>query len=243
MSAMIQNDVEKEWMLPMLELRNELDFRGDDAHARDKERRDFRRLTGRLTHYKDRDNKVSLVHGPYTQDSRRYWLTRVLSVQAQIRKNPATPEDLRDIELISIAELQEIRRMWVSDKREIEDLVPQIYKEATGESYPGAAIDENLVFDASTFAILKGLCEEDRLLYETTRNLLDVERQYRLKGARHGLFDSIESTIRSGFFVNEEDALQWHKRMKQISDEPVVDHEDVSRQMDFHDLDVADTAP
>ena len=39
MQAMIQNDQEKEWMLPLLELRNELD--GDDRSLRD-----FRRMNG-----------------------------------------------------------------------------------------------------------------------------------------------------------------------------------------------------
>lgn len=219
MSAMIRNDAEKEWMLPMLGLRNELDFRGDEAHARDRERRDFRRITGGLTHYKNRDGDIALVHGPYTQDSRRYWLTRVLTVQEQLRTDPDTPKDLRGIELISLAELQEIRRIWVSEKCEIEDLVPKVYRDVVGTEYPGAAIDENLVFDASTFNILKSLCGDDRLLYETTRNLLDVERQYRLKGARHGLFENIEKTIRSGYFADEADALQWRKRMTQLPED------------------------
>lgn len=216
LSAMIQNDAEKEWMLPMLEMRNELDFRGDEAHARDRKRRDFRRLGGHLTHYKDRDGNLRLVPGPYTQDSRGYWLTRLLNVQKQITGNPATPDSLKNLELISIPELQEIRRIWVSEKREIEDLLPNIYEEILGIPYPGASIDENLLFDASTFSILKDICEGDRLLYETTRNLLDIERQYRLKGARHGLFDKIETTIQSGFFTDEDDALRWHKRMKQV---------------------------
>ena len=205
---MIQNDAEKEWMLPMLELRNELDFRGDEAHARDRERRDFRRLGGFLTHYTDRDNKVRLVPGPYTQDWREYWLRRVLSIQIQIASNPETPSTLTGIELISIPELQEIRRIWVGEKREIEDLVPKIYEDEMHKPYPGQSIDENLIFDQATFSALKDICDSDRLLYETTRNLLDVERQYRLKGARHGLFDTIESTVRSGFFDDEDDALK-----------------------------------
>jgi DNA sulfur modification protein DndC len=142
--------------------------------------------------------------------------------------------------LISIDELQEIRRVWVSEKREIEDVVPQIYVQCLEREYPGAAIDENLVFDASTFEILKNLCEGDRLLYETTRNLLDVERQYRLKGARHGLFDSIEKAIRSGFFVDEEDALKWHKYMKQIPEDRDIEEEHVTSQLDFPDLDAED---
>jgi DNA sulfur modification protein DndC len=223
MSAMIQNDADKEWMLPLLEFRNELDFRGDEAHARDRARRDFRRITGHLSHYKDKDGNIALVPGPYTQDSRRYWLTRVLTVQQEIRNNPDTPEYLRNIELITMAELQEIRR-------------PKIYEEALGVPYAGADIDENLIFDSSTFDILKSLCGDDRLLYETTRNLLDIERQYRLKGARHGLFDKIQKVIRSGFFADEADALEWRKKMKQIEEEPKWPIESPSGQLDFAEL-------
>ena len=43
MTAMIQNDAEKEWMEPLLDFRNELDFRGEADRKRDLGRRDFRR--------------------------------------------------------------------------------------------------------------------------------------------------------------------------------------------------------
>ena len=56
MSAMIQNDEEKEWMLPLLELRNELDV-ADDRHLRD-----FRRMNGSVQLFHDRP-----IPGPYTQ--------------------------------------------------------------------------------------------------------------------------------------------------------------------------------
>ncbi|GIX46913.1 MAG: hypothetical protein KatS3mg131_1124 [Candidatus Tectimicrobiota bacterium] len=48
MHAMIQNDEEKEWMLPLLELRNELDVQ-DDRHWRD-----FRRMSGIVQLFHDR---------------------------------------------------------------------------------------------------------------------------------------------------------------------------------------------
>jgi DNA sulfur modification protein DndC len=80
------------------------------------------------------------------------------------------------------------------------------------------------------------LCGDDRLLYETTRNLLDIERQYRLKGARHGLFDKIQKVIRSGFFADEADALEWRKKMKQIEEEPKWPIESPSGQLDFAEL-------
>src|ERR1700722_754824 len=88
MSAMIQNDEEKEWMLPLLELRNDLDV-ADDRHLRD-----FRRMNGSVQLFHDRP-----IPGPYTQDARERWLTRLLEAQAWIRANG--PEYVRSLELIT----------------------------------------------------------------------------------------------------------------------------------------------
>ena len=50
MTAMIQNDEEKEWMMPLLDIRNALDFRrdhkGEYAENADYDVRDFRRMSG-----------------------------------------------------------------------------------------------------------------------------------------------------------------------------------------------------
>ena len=43
MAAMIQNDEEKEWMLPLLEVRNALDVRDSDGKRSDYHLRDFTR--------------------------------------------------------------------------------------------------------------------------------------------------------------------------------------------------------
>ena len=75
MAAMIQNDEEKSWMLPMLDFRNEI--AGD--WETDRKRRDFRRKDGRLTWHNNR-----LVHGPYTKETREFFLRRLLEV-ARIR--------------------------------------------------------------------------------------------------------------------------------------------------------------
>src|SRR6185295_15550904 len=114
MQAMIQNDDEKEWMLPLLQLRNELDL------ADDRNLRDFRRMRGNVQLFHDRP-----IPGPYLQSVREKWLTRVLEAQCWVRRNG--PEHVRDIELISLAELHEIRRIWVVEKHEFEDTLPQIY--------------------------------------------------------------------------------------------------------------------
>jgi DNA sulfur modification protein DndC len=44
------------------------------------------------------------------------------------------PPDVREIELISLPELHEIRRLWLYEKRHFDDAVPTIYEETTGEA-------------------------------------------------------------------------------------------------------------
>ena len=79
MQAMIQNDEEKEWMLPLLELRNRLD--PPKTSQGDRDLRDFRRMNGMVQLYNDRP-----IPGPYTQAARESWLRQVLVAQRRIRE-------------------------------------------------------------------------------------------------------------------------------------------------------------
>ena len=51
----------------------------------------------------------SVIRGPYKKDAREYWLRRVLETQTQLRE--IGPDEFREIELITLNELQEIRRL------------------------------------------------------------------------------------------------------------------------------------
>jgi len=211
MGAMIRNDDEKEWMLPLLELRNEFDFRSEENRKRDRQRRDFRRIGGHLTFYTDAGGEGKLVPGPYTQEARAYWLHRVLETEEWIRQNG--PEYVRGIQLITPEELHEIRRIWVVDKHEIEDRLPDIYEQAVGRPYPGPAIEENLVFDRETMVLLREICgEENPLHFEMVRTLLEQERRYRTLAKRKGLFEDLEKTISKCYFADEADALDFETR-------------------------------
>jgi DNA sulfur modification protein DndC len=75
MEAMIKNDEEKVWMTPLLELRNELD------KPDDRDRRDFRRMDGRVQLFHDRT-----IPGPYTKHWREHWLRRGLEAQQTARQ-------------------------------------------------------------------------------------------------------------------------------------------------------------
>ncbi len=201
MAAMIQNDQDKEWLLPLLDLRNELD-QPDDRHLRD-----FRRITGSVQLFHD-----GPIHGPYKQSVREHWLRRVLEVQKWVREHG--PEDVRNLELITLEEMKEIRRLWVVEKHEFEDNLPRIYHEAMGDRFSGPPLDENLSFGAEEISILREVCGTDELLFELTRELLDVERRYRTASRRAGLFDAIDKAFRRSFYENEHDALDRARRHK-----------------------------
>ena len=203
MTAMIQNDEEKEWMLPLLELRNELDLK-DDRHLRD-----FRRLRGNVQLFHDRP-----IPGPYTQAARTHWLRRLLEAQRWV--NEHGPDYVEDWQLVTLAELEEIRRIWVVEKHEIEDALPKIYEEALGEPYPGQELDEHLPFGIEELEILRELCEGDELRYQMARDLLHIEWRFRTKARRGGLFDAVEAAVRKCFYEDEEDATDRARRRRDV---------------------------
>lgn len=201
MAAMIQNDEEKEWMLPLLELRNDLDV------ANDRHLRDFRRMAGNITIFHDQ-----AVPGPYTQESRQTWLRKLLKAQTWIRANG--PGTVANLELITMEELHEVRRIWVFEKHEIEDSLPAIYREETGEDFPGRPLQEHLLLGADDVQLLREVCGDDQLHFEMTRSLIAVERKYRTMARRSGLFDALEGAVRRSFYSGEEDATA---RARQLS--------------------------
>ena len=200
MTAMIQNDEEKEWMFPLLELRDQLDFRGDEKRAREAERRDFRRMDGAV-HY----NRFSdgVIPGPYTQKARCEFLELVLKAQRWISEH--APAEVAHYKIITTEELREIRRIWVVEKHEFEDLLPAIYKKVFGVPFDDSAQYNTLLFSQEDLDDLRSLCADD-IQYQTIRELLDVERKYKTSQRRAGLFENLEHAIKKGFFSDIEEA-------------------------------------
>ncbi|WP_088343788.1 MULTISPECIES: DNA phosphorothioation system sulfurtransferase DndC [Rhodomicrobium] len=209
MHAMIQNDEEKEWMLPLLELRNELDPpKTPDA---DRPLRDFRRMNGAVQLFNDRP-----IPGPYKQKVREDWLRKVLWSQRHIRENG--PAEVRDIELITLEELDEIRRIWVVEKHEIEDSLPRVYEEATERPYPGGRLDDNLVMGATEMVLLRDLCGDDDLHFQLTRELLSIEKRHKSMLRRAGLFEALEQAFHRGFYDGEDDAVARARQRRDALD-------------------------
>jgi len=145
------------------------------------------------------------VPGPYKQEFRDLWLKKILKAQYLIQTKG--PDYVKDLELISIPELEEIRRIWVIDKHELEDNLPKIYQEVLGKEYPGSPLDDNLIFGDDEIELLKKVAGNKDQLFELIRELINVERQYQTMSRRTGLQDALEQAFKKNLFSDKDEAV------------------------------------
>ncbi len=212
MGAMIQNDHQKAWMQPLFNIRNEMDFRGDENRLRDRSLRDFRRMSGQLHFYESKDG-VGLIPGPYTQRSREEWLRKVLQAQKTVREDERAPEYVRELHLITPEELEEIRKIWVEGKKEIEDRLPHVFEEVMGEPYSGTRYSKPI--PQSALELLAKFSRNEGQ-YSLVRNIIALEAEYSTKLSRSGIYSELEKIVFSGSFESETEALDWGKNKEVI---------------------------
>lgn len=202
MEAMISNDEEKSWMTPLLEFRNKF---GAEEH--DRERRSFRKMAGYLE-----GSYKQLHHGPYKKEVREGWLRELLEIQKEINENG--PEEFVNLELITIPELKNIRRIWVLDKHEFDDSLPRIYQEVTGKIFDDPEWIAPEAFKSEEWNILKEVVEElypnEELAFEMAYSLIDIENHSNSLNQRKGVSVSLERCIQRTFYKNEDDATEFY---------------------------------
>jgi len=216
MKAMILNDESKAWMQPIM------DFRDNMLVMDDRHHRDFRRMNGQLILMNGR-----LVHGPYSQERRAELLRQLLQTQQTVQRR-GKEQGAGLVELIPLEELQEIRRIWVEEKGEIEDLLPGIYEQVFGTPYPGSELDP-MPLDHTDLTLLRQVVsswaienlpheggatdqlinERSSELYKLTRTLLATSFRGLQSRKRSKQLDEIESVLSDYAFVDEEDALKF----------------------------------
>jgi DNA sulfur modification protein DndC len=225
LSAMIQNDEEKEWLQPLVDIRRELDIEGD------RDKRDFRRIYGRVELFeRNIEGKTSIepIPGPYTKYWREHWLRRVLEAQTQIRRT--APPEMRDITLITHEELSEIRRIWLEEKHEFDDSLPRIYEEVTGEPFQDSrpSAERNLL-GSDEWTVLEEICEDEMHL-ELMARLLGTEGKYHVK-SRRGIYESLEKCFESSSRSKEQAIENAHYQrnlkntVKALKDDKAEIHE------------------
>lgn len=202
MEAMILNDEEKAWMSALLDFRNRF---GDEEH--DRERRSFRKMGGYL-----QGSYKQLHHGPYKKEFREKWLGDLLKIQKEI--NEDGPEEFQDLELITIPELRNIRRIWVLDKHEFADTLPGIYEKIMGKPFddPEWMAPESLKGEEWDILekVVKELYPDEELAFEMAYSLVDIENHSNSLNKRKGICDILESCIQKNFYKNENDATDYY---------------------------------
>lgn len=296
MQAMIQNDDEKRWMMPLLNFRNEYLKTDGDRDVREFTKMDGslqlqflnlrtagRVVTGRpgkvisekvvrrLTTQSDTSEKypvpnrrvlireirlvekdgrthettydvekiATLVHGPYTQAYRETMLLELLRAQCSIRSN--MPESVAEFSILSPEEIEEIRRIWVVEKREFEDSVPEIFHRATGQVYPNPELDETTPFRPEDVRLLREVCLSlpivapgeastvpNQLLFGVLRDQLSIQHSYRGAIRRVGLLGELEDILESHSFENEDEALDFALQRKAGGNELMYEIRDAS---------------
>lgn len=157
-------DSGEDWMLPLLEYR---DFLAETQAPENKpEWREHRRRNGQVTIL---NNK--LIHGPYTLDFCKKLLKKLLETQEKVRKEGPDPE----IKLITDDELEEIRKIWRTERQDWEDAVPKIFSKIVGPR--DWIIDDTTSFTASDKELLSTICDDNNVPVSLVAKLLDTERQ------------------------------------------------------------------
>lgn len=183
----------EDWLLPLLEFR---DFLAETQDPQRKlEFREHRRMNGRI--YQKEDGSV--VPGPYTLDTCRELLRRVLKIHVHIKEHG--PDS--SIEMITRDELREIRRIWRVERQDWEDSVPAIYREITGEDLDWVA-DDTGVFGAAERELLAQVSEEHEVPADLLASLLDLERNLMGMNRRSSIYAEIERMLQRDWRSREE---------------------------------------
>lgn len=132
--------------------------------------------------------------GPYTMETRRDILSRLLAVQKCL-KHPSNP----NYELISEEELKEIRRIWLK-QGEWEDWVPILYAEVYGDSKKiDWEIDDSPLLDKEQISQLEVLCQEFNVDMKVMKKLINIEKDYAGYKFRRGLNDEIGKVLKQDY--------------------------------------------
>ncbi|MFQ5500412.1 MAG: DNA phosphorothioation system sulfurtransferase DndC, partial [Candidatus Zixiibacteriota bacterium] len=179
MEAMI--DSGEDWMIPLLDFRDWLASTQDPAVK--PEQREYKGRDGRIKI----TEKGTLRWRTYTLDFSKEMLRRLLETQAKVQKYDP------DFELISEEELREIRRLWLTERQDWEDSLPEIYTEVTGQTMDFEHNDVNMP-GRLELDLLQKIAHKHDVPVRLPQKLMDAEWQYygmRRRGLIHKTIEKI----------------------------------------------------
>ncbi len=200
-------DSGEEWLAPLLEIRNFL------AMTQDPEKkalyRDYKRRSGRVDFKSDGSGVIS--RGPYTLDFCKNLLERILSAQQQMKA--AKPDFAQD--LILPEELQEIRRIWLTERGDWEDSLPKIYHKVTGTDLNWISDDFGM-FESLDKEILESISSKMAVESKMITKLMDIERQHLGMARRASIYQKLDSALSEEWRSEQEVMSEKERANKSI---------------------------
>jgi DNA sulfur modification protein DndC len=189
MEAMI--DSGEEWMEPLLNFRDWLAETQDPEVKPDQ--REFKGRDGRI--------KISgegrLRYRTYKLGFSVAMLQRLLRTQKEVQR--AKPE----LELISMKELQEIRKIWITERQDWDDSLPGIYEGVLDRPFFKDFSDVPLP-GSLELKLLSEICSKYDIPITLPQKLIDAEWQNYGMFKRTNIFGAIEKIFREDWRTMEE---------------------------------------
>jgi DNA sulfur modification protein DndC len=178
MEAMI--DSGEEWLEPLLEFRDWLSTTQDPTIK--PQQREFKGRDGRI-----RTNERGVLWRTFKLEISQETLARLLKAQRNVQAHDP------DFELISEDELREIRRLWLAERQDWEDSLPQIYRRIMGQDLDWEQNDVSIP-GRLELDLLTEITHDHDLSVKLVQKLLDAEWQYygmRRRGLIHKTIEKI----------------------------------------------------
>ncbi|MHB1685406.1 MAG: hypothetical protein ACYCYO_21790 [Bacilli bacterium] len=128
-------------------------------------------------------------------------------LEAQVALRELAPSDMRNLEVVRMEELQEIRRIWVQEKHEWNDALPRIYEEVCHEPFPAQPL---VTGDPEEWELLQSIVGDNEMEFELAYSLLGMTMQDSSFATRRVIrIEEIERIIRRCYYQDEDDAAAW----------------------------------
>lgn len=201
MEAMI--DAGEDWMIPLLEYRDWL------SSTQDPEVKPAQR------EYRGRDGRIKITQSgklrwrTYTLAFSREMLRKLLEVQIEIQREKP------NISLISLDELREIRRIWLTERQDWEDSLPGIYTDVTGKHLDWEQDDISIPGQLEA-ALLADLTAANNVPLPLVQKLFDAEWQHQGMYRRAKIHNRIEKIFRADWRSIAEVEIEMVRRQTEV---------------------------
>lgn len=201
------------WLKPLKDFRNEL-FETTIPENKHRFRHD-RRRDGRVMVVINDSGEEKHIPGAYLMSVRQDFLRRLLRTQRQITQDsPVT-----DYELITKAELEEIRTQWRCDPNEPdwEDSLPRIYREEMGRDLDWNKHDDAR-FDGEDSRLIADAAREFDLPAELVMKLLEFEISMEGLTKRSQIYSKLSGILQRDWGELQEQVRKRSEQGTQVRD-------------------------